>query len=407
MNEDSQQIRYDAAVILAQDQPLDDHGKLDALKSWLGESTISTQKILGKKVFVYDDNGKKIILLTKCITYLGNPHPVFKKRIQLPLWYEKFCKQIESNRLDYDVRFFGIYHYDGNILFVDFLKDTYLKRKIHNSSAHVYINDLYQGMTYGVFRKEDKNGNTIVVVRGDKLKEYLQGDERSINTLFDLFHKFNCGFTFGQWLYAFDIIKRMHQDNWPQWRQAEWAGWFLEYEFDKFVKENHVEYKMRYVGNSNKGKDAFDFDIRFEEEDFYGDLKASDIKKADAPGNDQSSLVECIYRYKKFWYIIYEHETKKDSESADYEATRARNGYIKSVDPSYDKDELSYHQRMKHSVKFIKMTILELNAVNYSEALKVFNQGHQASGALRAPKFNINKKTLENDNYVVFRYSYK
>ena len=149
-----------------------------------------------------------------------------------------------------------------------------------------------------------------------------------------------------------------------------------------------------------------DFDIRFEESDFYGDLKASDIKKNETPGNDQENLVECIYRYNKFWYVIYEHETKKDSDYG-YEATKARNHYIKSVDPSYDKDEMSYHSRMKHSVKFMRMTIIELNKANFRDALKTFNQGKQPDGSARAPKFNINKKTLENDNYVVFRYSYK
>lgn len=30
----------------------------------------------------------------------------------------------------------------------------------------------------------------------------------------------------------------------------------------------------------------------------------------------------------------------------------------------------------------------------------------QADGTARAPKFNVDKKALENDNYVVFRYTY-
>lgn len=33
-------------------------------------------------------------------------------------------------------------------------------------------------------------------------------------------------------------------------------------------------------------------------------------------------------------------------------------------------------------------------------------QGRQADGTARAPKFNVDKKALENDNYVVFRYTY-
>jgi len=61
---------------------------------------------------------------------------------------------------------------------------------------------------------------------------------------------------------------------------------------------------------------------------------------------------------------------------------------------------------MKHSVKFMKMSIIELNRVNYREALKDFHQGHQPDGNARKPKFIINKEVLKNDNFVVFRYTY-
>ena len=71
-----------------------------------------------------------------------------------------------------------------------------------------------------------------------------------------------------------------------------------------------------------------------------------------------------------------------------------------------NKNELSYKTRMKNSVKFMKMSIIELNRVNYREALTGFNQGRQPDGSARKPKFNINKKVLENDNFVVFRYTF-
>ena len=67
---------------------------------------------------------------------------------------------------------------------------------------------------------------------------------------------------------------------------------------------------------------------------------------------------------------------------------------------------MSYHSRMKHSVKFLKMSIIELNRVNFRDALKDFNQGRQPDGNARKPKFSINKTVLENDNFVVFRYTH-
>lgn len=412
MNADSEQITLDKSLVVAQDQPLSNKELQSCLINTLGKTKCRVLTIPPRKwALEYTDGGKIYHLLVRTCTYLGNPHPIFKKRVQLPLWFNEYTKTIRKKYPKIDVRYIGVYHYGDeyhgdNVIFIDFQKETYLAKKGHNSSAHVYINDLFQAMTYGVFSKEDYFGNTISAIRRDKFCNYLTNKVKETNSLFDLFRKFNCGFTFGKWLKALDVIKEMHKNEWQQWRQTEWAGWFLEYKFNKFTIDNNVTNQMRYVGSSLKREGDLDFDIRFDEEDFYGDLKASDITKKETPGNDQENLIECIYKFDKFWYVIYEHETIKDSDSTGYEATKARNRYIKQIDPSYNKDEMSYHERMKNSVKFMKMSIIELNRVNYREALTDFNQGHQPGGNSRKPKFNINKKVLENDNFVVFRYTY-
>lgn len=412
MNVDSEQITLDKNLVIAQDQPYSEKQLRDCLIEILGaekckEITVPPRK----KVVEYHENGKTIQFLVKACTYLGNPHPIFKKRVQLPLWFNEYV----NNNPSVDIRYIGIYHYGDehhgdNVIIIDFKKDTYLLKKGHNSSAHVYTNDLFQAMTYGVFSKEDQYGNTITAIRRDCLKDYLLNRQRHTVSLFDLFRQFNNGFTFGQWLKALDAIKEMHQNEWPQWRQTEWAGWFLEYKFNKFTIEENVTDRMRYVGSSLKQDGDLDFDIRFERDDFYGDLKASDISKTDAPGNDQKNLVECIYRYDKFWYVIYEHQTVKENED---ETSRARVDYIKSITPSYYKEDENEkdtgnrnHRKLKSEVKFVKMSILELNRVNFREVLTDFHQGRQPDGKPRAMKFNINKKVLENDNFVVFRYTY-
>lgn len=413
MNVDSEQITLDKNLVVAQDQPMTDKQLQKCLIEVLGEGKCRILTVPPRRwVLEFVDGSKVYHLLVRTCTYLGNPHPIFKKRVQLPLWFNEYTNAITKKNPKVDVRYIGVYHYEdkhhgNNVIFVDFQKDTYLKKKGHNSSAHVYTNDLFQAMTYGVFTKEDFFGNNISAIRRDKFRDYLTKKVSETNSLFDLFRKFNCGFTFGKWLKALDVIKEMHKNEWHQWRQPEWAGFFLEYKFNKFTIENNITNQMRYVGSSLKREGDLDFDIRFDEEDFYGDLKASDINKKETPGNDQRNLIECIYQYDKFWYVIYEHETIKDSEATGYEATKGRNHYIKKVDPSYENDEMSYHERMKNSVKFMKMTIIELNRVNYRQALTDFHQGHQPGGGARKPKFNINKEVLENDNFVVFRYTYK
>lgn len=412
MNVDSEQITLDKHLIIAQDQPLSDKQLQECLISTLGKQKCRIIRVPARKwVLEYVDNGKVYHLLARGCTYLGNPHPIYKKRVQLPAWFNEYVHVTNRQNPDIDIRYIGVYHYgdkhhEDNFIFIDFKKDTYLTRRANNSSAHIYTNDLFQAMTYGVFTKEDRSGNTISAIRKDKLCDYIASRTGETNSLFDLFKKFNDGFSFGQWLEALDAIKEMHKNGWHQWRQAEWAGWFLEYRFNKFITENNLTNQMRYVGSSLKRNGDLDFDIRFDEEDFYGDLKASDIAKSETPGNDQENLVECINKFHKFWYVIYEHETLKDSAATGYKATKGRNKYIKSVDPSYNKGEMSYHSRMKHSVKFLKMSIIELNRVNFRDALKDFNQGRQPDGNARKPKFSINKTVLENDNFVVFRYTH-
>ena len=412
MNVDSEQITLDMNLVVAQDQPLSEKDMQRSLTDALGRANCKLLRVPPRKwVLEFTKDGKTVQLLAKACTYLGNPHPIFKKRVQLPTWFNEYTNQMKKDRPDVDIRYIGIYHYGDefhgeNIIFIDFHKDTYLSKKGHNSSAHIYTNDLFQAMTYGVFTKEDQFGNTITAIRKDKIYDYLTGNRHPATNLFDLFRLFNNGFTFGRWLKALDVIKEMYENEWSQWRQTEWAGWFLEYKFNRFTLEEHVTNQMRYVGSSLKRDGDLDFDVRFDEADFYGDLKASDITKKETPGNDQQNLLDCIYRYGKFWYIIYEHETIKDSEENNYEATRARNKFIKSVDPKYAKDDLSYKTRMKNQVKFVKMSIIELNRVNFRGALTDFHQGRQPDGSPRALKFNINKNILNNDNYVVFRYTY-
>lgn len=400
MNVDSEQLTICKAVVEAQDQPLSTSEQFDILKKTLGP--IEKKFFSGKTIFIFKHGVTDIALLTRAITYLGNPHPTFKKRIQLPGWYQSFC----DKNPDLDVRFLGIYNYDENIVFVDFKKDTYLRRDLHNSSAHVYINDLYQGMTYGIFEKTDKNGNKIVVVRQDKLSGYLKQNIKSDNVLFDLFDSFNHKYPFAKWITSTCAIQDMYRGKWRHWRQAEWPGWYLEFKFSEFCEEDErTGGLMSYVGSSHKQKNGEpDFDIFFIEDNFYGDLKASDINKTDAPGNDQQTLIDCLYKHHRFWYVVYEHETIKDSDDNKYSATIERNNFIKSVDPSYKKPQMSYCKRMKRKVMFKRMCIIELNLINYRDILKAFNQGHQPDGSPREPKFSINKKMLKNDNFVIFRY---
>ena len=192
MNVDSEQITLDKNLVIAQDQPYSDRQLKDCMIKILGAKYCRLITLPPRKtVLEYREGGKTIHFLIKACTYLGNPHPIFKKRVQLPLWFNEYACFIHKHNPNIDVRYIGVYHFGDknhgeNEVFIDFKKDTYLLKKGHNSSAHVYTNDLFQAMTYGVFTKEDQFGNTITTIRRDCLKDYLLNRQRRSDNLFDL-----------------------------------------------------------------------------------------------------------------------------------------------------------------------------------------------------------------------------
>lgn len=402
----SEQIKKDFQIQIDYDQKLSISKIMEKLKQILGQENCTIEKVLNKKVLIYKHGQKKEILLVAAITYLGGngQHPIFKKRMQLKKWYKDIVEYYK-NEINANVRFIGLYHYEGNIVLADFIKDTYINKKMNSSAAHVYTNDLYQAMKDGIFKRVDRNKNEVVTIKYENFKKYLDNRLTTENDLLAIFKKFNEEFEFGTLITAKKAITEMYEAGWSKWKETEWPGWYLEYRFNAFIKKYMLENKAKYVGSSNKGKGELDFDVWFDEDNFYGDLKASDIAKKEAPGNDQENFLQCIDKYEKFWYIIYEHETIKDSEENNYEATRFRTNFIKEKGAwprNKEWDELSYCKRMKNSVKFTKMSIIELNKINYREVLSDFNQGRQPNGDARRVKFKITKNNI--DNFIVFQF---
>lgn len=116
MNRNSEQIRPDLSLDIAQDQVLSPKQQQETMIRFLGEEHCKVQDIAGKRVFIYTSSGKKHILLHRAVSYLGNPHPIFKKRVQLPHWYKEFCEEIKKDKLPYEVHFIGVYHYSGVVV---------------------------------------------------------------------------------------------------------------------------------------------------------------------------------------------------------------------------------------------------------------------------------------------------
>ncbi len=117
-------------------------------------------------------NNLTFAIRIKNITYLGNPHPVNKKRIQISPDLYTFYD--EAKNRNYIPLLLGIYSYKDNCVFVDFKIDDFINKKAHNSSAHVLTEDLAEASYKGYYQKFDNNINCITAFRFDCVEMYFQ-----------------------------------------------------------------------------------------------------------------------------------------------------------------------------------------------------------------------------------------
>lgn len=352
----------------------------------------SVETYAGESVVVYGDQ----VILRKQITYLGIPWERFKKRIQIPpSWKTVHRQAVADGRTP---RFVGVYHYGAVTVFVDFDPSTYMLRSANNSAAHVATNDLFQAQTLGTFSRTDRNGNHLTSVRFDLFADYLLDRVRDHSRYLEAFEAFNMEFLTGERVEALAAVREMHGAGWPDTMQGEWAGFYLEYRIDEFLRRGGRHSPVAFQKVKRRG--GLDYDLVFLDQGevaYFGDLKASNITKHESPGNDAEAMRRCVDQYGRFWYVIYEHETWHSRDEGDVPVV-AWNEWRRSVGHVGAKDysPYSYRQRFKSAVRFSRMMVLEVNQANFHIVLGDFNQGRQPDGASRAVKVMISKKNIDN-----------
>lgn len=387
------QIEPSGAVIQHADVALSEGEKNDLLLNALPGGTVEVYG--GVRAIRFRNQ----VILKAQVTHLGNPWPPFKKRIQIPKTWLRVERQAEAD--DLVVRFVGIYRHGSVTVFVDFDPRTYVLRKANSSAAHLATNDLFQAQTLGQFSRIDRNGNRLTSVRGDQFARYLQFGLKQQQPHVEVFRKFNADFLSGNQIEALDAIKEMYASSWPDTFQAEWPGFFVEYRLDSFIRSEGLAHLVEYRKVKQHGQ--FDYDLAFSGAaglEYYGDLKASNVTKMETPGNDADDLRRCVNEFGRFWYVIYEHETKHARDHGDL-ATVSWNEWKMSVGRAVTPyNPLSYASRFKESVRFVRMVVLEVNEANYHVVLGDFAQGKQPSGASRALKVMIDKRNI--DNFLIY-----
>lgn len=388
-----EQVGRDGSIVRAPDTRLSTAHKDDLLLAALPGAVRTTYAGVGA-VLLGDQ-----VILRKQVTHLGNPWPGFKKRIQIPGSWLEAERRASAEGLK--TRFMGIYHHDGVTVFVDFDPTTYVTRKANNSAAHVSTNDLFQAQTLGQFARTDRNGNRLTSIRADQLESYLRRGFTSQQPLIDVFRRFAPELLHRD-LEALDAVKEMHAAAWPDTFQGEWPGFYVEYRLDAFLRREGLTSQVQFQKMKSHG--LFDYDLVFRDGQkllHFGDLKASDVKKSEAPGNDAADIKRCIDEFGRFWYVIYEHETRYARDHGDV-ATVEWNEWKRSVGYTARKefDPLSYSRRFKAAVRFVRCSVLEVNPANFAVVLGDFAQGQQPGGAPRALKVMIKKKNI--DNFLIY-----
>lgn len=379
-----EQIKKDGKVVLREDNPLS-RKELEKLLS----SYFPLQYKDGHFMFSRDD--KNYHILVKNITYLGHPHPVFKKRIQVsPKWKEVLKK--ENSFL------LGVYQYKENTIFALFDK----RPRGKSSSAHISTIDILKATESGIFQKVDKAGNNLIVFRGDKLDQVFNSlllKKRIKNTVeMEVFDEFS-----NKLEKKWDGIKsytEMIENSFSQAFQPEWSGFYLEYKFDIFLKKNKkYEDICRYI--RDKKKSGLDFDIKFIQSNFFGDLKTHSETSGAVLGNDKRAVMHAINKYGKLWYVVFEVVPVKDSASK-CKVSRFWNTKRNELQGA-GKELESYCKKMKHSVTLTRFFILEINKFN-QRYLSEFKQGRNTGGGVRAVKIKIDKKYI--DNFTIHRRTF-
>lgn len=328
--------------------------------------------------FQIEFEGQELQFFVKQITYLGNPHADFKKRIQLSKGWNESLKQDNAFLI-------GIYKYQETFLYVHFDKKNFIERQTNNSSAHVYTYDLLKALDEGIYTRIDIKNNVINIIRQDKIIDYFKtllnvGQVLSKEIqLFEFFKK-----TLNKKYNGIESYKEMIEFNHNNKFQAEWPGFYLEYKFITLLNSNPELKKIcSFVANKKKGD--LDFDLNFND-NYLGDLKAHTNGTGGILGNDKISVNNVLKLYNKLWYIVFNHNTNKDKDF-NYEVSK----YWNSVQ---GKPNLkSYGDKMKHSIEFTDFEILELNKYNIHH-LSEFKQGINSDGNIRAPKIKINQKEI-------------
>lgn len=343
----------------------------------------------------------KIALLVKNVTYLGNPHPLYKKRIQMSTYYPQYIRDNEMNGMK--TLIVGVYSYTEETIYVVYNVSSYINNKFNNSSAHVMTSDLFDVRINGYSMKIDKGGNEILLFNKTKFKEYIDSllndnkieyieKERSLIKYITEYWA-----SFPKHLDGIECYNEMVKDNFSNAYQAEWIGFYNEFLFNKYLINNPTN--LIEIHNDKKSN-GIDLDLKMNiDNNFFGDLKMHSID-GNILGNKLETIQKVLNVNGRIWYITGSFTAAKDKESG-YVVTEhwrhLKEEFNETCESQYNMKSVkegSYGNKMKKSVDVKEFHILDITSDKIS-FIKQYDQGKNSNGKERLPKITISKNDIE------------
>ncbi len=99
MNKDSEQLTFNKQVVLDQDEPKYSSKQLREITiRWIGKVFCTDETVLDKKVLVYNNSGRKTIVLLKNISLFRQSASGFQKKDTIAGLVSGFLCQIEKRK---------------------------------------------------------------------------------------------------------------------------------------------------------------------------------------------------------------------------------------------------------------------------------------------------------------------
>ena len=358
------------------------------------------------------------LILFKNVTYLGHPHPFFKKRIQIPGTWRVHMSSPKTIIL-------GVYtqtkQKEGELIVV-YANADFVNKKANNSSAHIYTSDLKKADSEGYFSKVDKKNNFVQVFKKNEFDKFIKSLSKDTNKILTLNDQKEWYQNFSDKFYqkniktnpkkvCVDYAKTILNKNWSgktaynemakvnyrNMLQAEWPGFYNEFLFEKFIKrEGHDK-----IVSVHSKDTELDLDLTFlknTEKVFLGDLKTHTTATKAIITNDQNVIDKAVKKYGKVWFFVVEHDTEKD---LDHKLVVRDHWNKLKKDKGIGNPTANYANRMKNNVTITNVLILEITTDNH-QYLSDFQTGMlNSNGTPRASKYKINKKDIE--HFVYYR----